>query len=221
MRTRLRPEWLALALVGAVLVFVAAHLTRTVAAPVSEPRDAPPIVLIAGAPVTWSFITAQPGLSGLRFWLAQSAPAGAELVVRIVPVASPEAVLVETVVPLGTAAPDGAVTAAFAPLRIGESPHILTSTLEVQLGLLGLPPGAAISLKPGAVTEGRGPAFTAYYQIRPFDRLWPISRMADGRPGLLGWPPLYALLAYGLLVALMRGIWLAIHEGAAAQPMRH
>jgi hypothetical protein len=39
-------------------------------------------------------------------------------------------------------------------------------------------------------------AFQPVYRQRWFDWLLPISRMAHGKPGVLGWPPLYALLAY-------------------------
>jgi hypothetical protein len=53
-------------------------------------------------------------------------------------------------------------------------------------------------------------AFQPVYQRRWIDGLLPISRMAQGKPGMLGWPPLYALLAYGccvLLVYMMAWFW--------------
>jgi hypothetical protein len=52
-------------------------------------------------------------------------------------------------------------------------------------------------------------AFQPVYQRRWIDGLLPISRMAQGKPGVLGWPPLYALLGYACCVMLARLIsWL-------------
>jgi hypothetical protein len=45
-------------------------------------------------------------------------------------------------------------------------------------------------------------AFQPVYRRRWIDWLLPISRMALGKPGLLGWPPLYALLAYSFCLVL-------------------
>lgn len=50
-------------------------------------------------------------------------------------------------------------------------------------------------------------AFETLYRTTLADRVLPISRIAAGRPGLLGWPPLYALVAYALLVACTLFLW--------------
>jgi hypothetical protein len=45
-------------------------------------------------------------------------------------------------------------------------------------------------------------AFQPVYQHRWIDDLLPISRMAQAKPGVLGWPPAYAILAYACCTLL-------------------
>ncbi|NTU80931.1 MAG: hypothetical protein HGA45_16385 [Chloroflexales bacterium] len=187
------------------MVLLAALVTISVPGAGVPPRAGAEAALVGDTGLEWDFVTEQPGLSGLRLWLAQPAPKGAELLVRAGEAALPGIALVEAVVPLSAAGADGAVDLRFAPLRAGASPYVLTTTLQVRIEARGLAPGAGIALQSGSDPQGQGqaPAFTPLYQVRPFDSLWPISRMADGRPGIFGWPPLYALLAYGFCAFLL------------------
>lgn len=197
---------------GALATLLAALLTVSVSGDGAPPLPGAELALDAAAPLTWSFTTEQPDLHGLRLWLARPAPAGAEVTVSIAQAALPDLPLAEATLPLSAAA-DGPVEVGFPPLRAGSSPHVLTSTLEVRLSLSGLAPGESVALQGAAAGD---PAFVPLYQARPFDTLWPISRMAAGRPGLIGWPPLYPLLAYGTLIMLLRGLWHALRAGSAA-----
>jgi hypothetical protein len=85
----------------------------------------------------------------------------------------------------------------------------LTTTLRLDIEARTLPPSDWITVMAGPNTYPDGLlfiddmphpaidlAFQPVYQNRPLDDLLPITRMALGKPGLLGWPPLYALLAY-------------------------
>jgi hypothetical protein len=45
-------------------------------------------------------------------------------------------------------------------------------------------------------------AFEPLYTARWLDRLLPITQIARHRPGIFGWPPLYGLLAYVMLLTL-------------------
>lgn len=209
MSAPLRLLWSALALLGAALTMLAASVTWPV--PGAGLQPGPAAVRIAeGDPVEWAFAAERPGLSGLRVWLAQPAPAEGALAVAIADAALPAIPLVLAEAPLSAADPDGALDLAFDPLRATSSPHVPTPTLQVRLTAEGLGPGAGLALRgaSGQAGAGQSVAFAPRYQARPFDALLPISAMAAGRPGLLGWPPFYALLAYAFLVALLRALWL-------------
>ena len=45
-------------------------------------------------------------------------------------------------------------------------------------------------------------SFTTLYASSRFDHIVPITDIAQSKPGIFGWAPLYALLMYGLLIAL-------------------
>ena len=133
--------------------------------------------------------------------------------------------LAEVTLPLRSLAHDDVTTFAFPPLTLRLPPDILTTTLRLDL--------SAPTLTDDWITVIAGPdsyqhgllfvderprphadlAFQPVYRRRWLDALLPISRMAAGKAGLLGWPPLYALLAYGYLVALTQvliRLWRAI-----------
>ena len=61
--------------------------------------------------------------------------------------------------------------------------------------------------------QGADLAFQPVYRRRWMDSVLPITRMALGKRGLLGWPPVYALLAYGSIVASAR-LLLALWHGS-------
>ncbi len=95
-------------------------------------------------------------------------------------------------------------------MRIRATPHTITTTLRLTLEAPTIPPAAGISVIAGPDDYPHGEAwingqprpdvdlaFQPIYQQRWLDRLAPISKLADGKPGLAGWPPLYALLIYG------------------------
>lgn len=56
--------------------------------------------------------------------------------------------------------------------------------------------GGGLLLRGGRQIPRADLAFEVLYDTRWFDRILPITRIAWGRPGVLGWPPLYALLAW-------------------------
>lgn len=210
---------LALSLVGAALVLLAAVATTLAPGAGLPPDGGAPVLLGERKEAEWTLVTEGLGLSGLRVWLAQPAPAGAALAVSVSRADLPEVALAEAIVPL-VAGASGAVDIRIPPQRAGASPAVLTATLLVRLSAHGGEGGPRLALQGGyaAGGEGRALAFAPLYQVRPFDALWPISRMADGRPGLLGWPPLYALLAYSALVMLPYGLWAALRQAGAARP---
>jgi hypothetical protein len=104
----------------------------------------------------------------------------------------------------------------------------LTATLRLDLEAPTLPSDDWITVMAGPDTYAGGElfagstsrpkidlAFQPVYRRRWLDGVLPITRMALGKPGLLGWPPLYALLAYGSAVALARlllALWRAVRD---------
>lgn len=201
--------WFALVLAGAASVFLCASSVMTVTGPGLPPRSGAALALVDGAAVEWTFTTDRQGLRSLRLWLAAPPPPGAELGVSLALSTAPQILLVDGVAALAAAAPDGAINVSFEPMWVRQSPHVPTATLVVRLSPRGLMPGAPLMLSAGdALGQGEAiPAFIPGYAVRPLDVLWPISALAEGRPGLLGWPPFYALLAYSFLVLLVRSLW--------------
>lgn len=101
------------------------------------------------------------------------------------------------------------------PLTFDFPPQAITTTLRIELEAPTLPPDAWITVMAGPDTYGDGElfadgrakpavdlAFQPIYQHRWLDALLPISRMAYGKRGVLAWPQLYALLAYGFALLL-------------------
>jgi hypothetical protein len=115
----------------------------------------------------------------------------------------------------------------FEPLRQPLDPFTTTGQLELQLELAG-PANARVELLGGSLDPARGElyqngetlaavglALRPSYQRRLLDPIWPVSAMAAGRSGILGWPPLYALLAYAVLwmfCASCIRLWRGSHE---------
>jgi hypothetical protein len=94
-------------------------------------------------------------------------------------------------------------------------PQTLTTTLRLDLEAPTLEPSdwAIVMAGPDTYPDGElfvdgkarpvaDLAFQPIYRRRWFDMLLPISRMAHGKPGPLGWPQLYVLLAYIFCLAL-------------------
>jgi hypothetical protein len=101
----------------------------------------------------------------------------------------------------------------------------LTTTLRLDIEAPTLPPHNWITTIAGPDTYPDGElfvdgsprptfdlAFQPVYRHRWLDNVLPITRMALGKPGLLGWPPLYALLAYSSVVVsvhMLLALWQA------------
>jgi hypothetical protein len=110
-------------------------------------------------------------------------------------------------------------------------PQTLTLTTSLQLDVESptLPSNDWITVMAGPNTYPHGElfvngvphpaadlAFQPIYRRRWIDWLLPISRMALGKPGLLGWPPLYALLAYSFCLVLAHVLitfWRSTRQG--------
>jgi hypothetical protein len=102
----------------------------------------------------------------------------------------------------------------------------LTTTLRLDIEAPTLPPSDWITVMAGPDTYPNGEllvdgtprpkvdlAFQPVYRRRWIDNALPVTHMALGKPGLLGWPPLYALLAYSSVVVsgyLLLALWRAV-----------
>ncbi|HEX9440159.1 MAG TPA: hypothetical protein VF909_10770, partial [Roseiflexaceae bacterium] len=64
--------------------------------------------------------------------------------------------------------------------------------------------GRGLMVRDGQQIPRSDLAFETLYRARLLDRVFPITTIAYGRPGIFGWPPLYALLVYGALVVVGR-----------------
>ncbi len=111
------------------------------------------------------------------------------------------------------------------PLTFDFPTQLVTTTLRIDLEAPDLPPEAWITVMAGPDTYADGElfadgkarpaadlAFQPVYRSRWLDALLPISRVAHGKPGLLGWPQLYVLLVYifcALLVYVFVLLWKA------------
>jgi len=105
----------------------------------------------------------------------------------------------------------------------------LTSSLRFDLAAPTLPPTDWVTVMAGRDTYAAGEllvdgvprptadlAFQPVYRRRWLDLVLPITRMAQGKLGLLSWPPLYALLAYSFCLALVHALarlWRAARQG--------
>ena len=75
-----------------------------------------------------------------------------------------------------------------------------SSAVSVMAGPNGYSNG--IMLRDGRENARADLAFELLYRSSWFDRALSITQIARSRPGIFGWPPLYALLVYAMLVAL-------------------
>ncbi|MEI6775457.1 MAG: hypothetical protein WCK70_01000 [Chloroflexales bacterium] len=117
------------------------------------------------------------------------------------------------------AATNGVIAIRFPPLMAVHDLRVPTTTLTFILDIPQVQPNTGLTFTArenhqtpdtltidGRVLTNRELVFAPIYQHRWADSLWPISAMARGKPGVLGWPPLYALLAYIYLIVLGVGI---------------
>jgi hypothetical protein len=163
-----------------------------------------------------TFVLEADQLVALRVRLAPGTRRGTDLVtlhLRYPNPALPD--LATASVQLDSLATDDMTIFAFDPVTLDFPPAVLTTTLRFDLEAPTLVPGAGLmvlgdrdSYADGEFFKGTTPipaidmAFEPIYRRRWIDSILPISRMAHGKPGILGWPPFYALLAYVFLLAL-------------------
>ena len=152
---------------------------------------------------------------GIRLWLFNHAdnPEGT-VFVRLRPLGQDEDIAVAQR-PVTELSPKGATSFYFTPLQseilIGDP----TEVIELRIETEGVSALQAISVIGGGNRYGQGVlihdgvqiaradlAFDVLYETRWMDRILPITNIARSRPGIFGWPPLYALLAYSLIVII-------------------
>jgi hypothetical protein len=154
-------------------------------------------------------------LVGFRLWLLRpSDPGTGMLILRVRSLdQAKDLAVVET--PVSRLAPDGPATFELAPLPVEPTRMHRRETLELTLTTRGVGQAHAISvlasgnrygyglmLRDGKENPRSDLLFEMLYRASLFDRLLPITAIAYSRPGIFGWPPLYALIVYGVLVAL-------------------
>ncbi len=212
-------RWLT-ALVGALCIMALSMITTLdgeIALP--APTDMP-ITLGGITTIEQTFTITRPDLVGLEIQIHPAAQIVPDLRVPLhlrytdgspVDLVS-ESLSVQT-------AKNGVITVRFPPLVAAHDVRVPTTTLALILDVPQLQPntGPTVTAREnhqtqetliidGRISANRELVFAPLYQRRWADSLWPISAMARGKPGILGWPPLYALLAYTYLIVLGVGI---------------
>ena len=173
------------------------------------------------------------GLAAVQFWmLAHRRDAEGNVVLRVAALDAPEQPLAIIAIPLHDLPTQPPVTFPLPPFNRATTPSLLL-TLEAPaldrdhapavLGAGNLY-GSGLLLVNGQPRNGEDLAFRLFSRPIQADRLLPLSRLAGGRPGLFGWPPLYLLLMTGLLWV---GAWamsclvtLVAREAALPQALR-
>ncbi|MEI7643292.1 MAG: hypothetical protein WCJ55_03185 [Chloroflexales bacterium] len=208
-------RWVAV-IVGALLIGTLSMVTMIDGA-VQPPAPTDMELTLGGiTQITQVFTITQPDLVGLSIRLRPAAQSAANLriPVHLRYADGPPVDLISASLLL-QAAEDGVLTMRFPALEIVRDPRVPTTTLRLILDIPKLPRGTGPSIIVQKNLLGRGAfsvdgltesgwdlAISPLSQHRWVDRLWPISAMARGKPGPLGWPPFYALLAYAYLIAL-------------------
>lgn len=98
--------------------------------------------------------------------------------------------------------------------------EVVDSSLYILVEAPTLPPGSGLMIAGTSTNYHDGVlrigeqrfthfdlAFTPMYGPLVGDRYLPLSRLAQDRPGLLGWPPLYILLPYVYTLAVAATLW--------------
>jgi hypothetical protein len=162
------------------------------------------------------FVSLPPeGLAGIRLWLPRPvAPGTGELIVHVRSAAGgPDRATAHIAV--AALAQHGPTDFRFAALQTDPLHDEPSAPLLLLLESRGVDRASAVSVIAGRnrysngllIRDGQALpradlAFEPLYAARWLDRLLPITQIAQRRPGIFGWPPLYALLAYALLLAL-------------------
>jgi hypothetical protein len=167
-----------------------------------------------------TFVAEYSQLTAIRVRLVPVVPELAEpIILRLRRHAAGTPDLVVVSMPIHDISPMEMTTFSFAPLSLGSGISPITPTLELLLETPTLRPAEGVTGLGGLDTypdgvllindeqrEALDLTFQPIYLRRWFDALLPISRMAAGKPGILGWPPFYALLVYGYGYLLLLGL---------------
>jgi len=162
------------------------------------------------------FVNLSPkGLAGIRLWLPRPvAPGTGELIVHVRAAdGGPDRATAR--IPVAALAQHGPTDFRFAALQADPLHDEPIAPLLLEIESQGVDRASAVSviaghnrysngllLRDGQALPRADLAFEPLYAARWLDRLLPITQIAQRRPGIFGWPPLYALLAYALLLAL-------------------
>ncbi len=223
----------ALALLGALLLIAVSQITTVVpdeAATSTSPDDLE-VTLGGMTLIEQTFTTTRADLVGLRVRLRPGEADAPDLSIPIhLRYSDGPAIDMVSASLAAENAEGGMASIRFPPLVASRDPYLVTGTLRLILDIPAIPPGTG-----PLITVSRGPAarggliidgipqpgadlaITPLYQIRWVDRIWPISAMAAGKPGLLGQPPFYALLAYLYILGIGAGI-AALRRAHLAEP---
>jgi hypothetical protein len=151
-------------------------------------------------------------LVGVRLWLIRpTTPGAGTIVLRLRPAAG-GANLAEGQLAVSALTLRGPSVFRFSALRTDPLAADRAVPIELILETHGVDRASAVSVMAGPnrykdgtlLQDGReiAPADLAFeplYQASWFDRILPVTRIARARPGILGWPPLYALFLWVVL----------------------
>ncbi|NTW01114.1 MAG: hypothetical protein HGA19_07340 [Oscillochloris sp.] len=206
--------------VGALVLVLLSSIT-SIEGSADTPRDAGQAISLQHVQsITQTFTTTQPNLIGLRIGLraGEASNAGLTIPLRLRYAHGPPIDLVQVDLVIRSRE-DGELTISFPQTIASRNPHVFTETLQLVLDIPDTPAsaGTVIATRKNPLAHGGlsidevsqpklDLAITPLYQHRWIDSLWPISAMAIGKPGLLGWPPIYVFLAYSYLILLGQGL---------------
>jgi hypothetical protein len=171
--------------------------------------------------LTQSFVVEHDRLAGVQLSLYTSGlqrdKVDEPVIVRLRTTLRPSPPLAEAQLPLGALNPRGPTAFFFEPMPFSPvfPADVLSTTLYLEVEAPTLAAGSGLMIAgtsnnyhDGVLRVGErrltryDMAFTPIYTPLLGDRLLPLSRLAMGKPGLLGWPPFYVLLLYLHLLAL-------------------
>lgn len=155
------------------------------------------------------------GLTGIRLWLPRPVSPGPGALILRLRTPGDSADLATAQLLVAALPAHGPATFRFAAIHGAVPPGDRPVPVILALEARGVDRASAVSVMAGPNNYGGGLllrdgreiprvdlAFEPLYAASWFDRLLPITRLARSRPGIFGWPPLYALLAYALLLIL-------------------
>ncbi len=215
--------------IGLLVVLIGSSITVEVSGQGAPDGNQKVGVLYRGHSFGQTFVAEYSQLTAIRVRLVPVASELAEpIILRLRRHAAGTPDLVVVSMPIHDIVPAEMTTFSFAPLSLESNIATITPTLEFLLETPTLRPAEGVTglggldtypdgvlLLNGEQREALDLTFQPIYLRRWFDALLPISRMAAGKPGILGWPPFYALLVYGygylLLLGLIR-LWRTIRQ---------